>query len=172
MATYDLLTAQYQPFPQSPCFHPLSGMQSHENSLHCKILFSLGCNSQSSLGLLPESLIVFVNNSFAPLLLNNRAPKFLAIVFFSTLPLYLTHPQGLIKTCVKVPKSTPVLSQIPNSNGLLASLDAREASSNSTVKATFISSFTFPHEILPVLHLGWRHSCCRYTSLTLTSSTQ
>lgn len=29
------------------------------------------------------------------------------------LPLYLTHPQGLIKTSVKVLKSTPVLSQIP-----------------------------------------------------------
>lgn len=142
-----LLSPMISWLPNSSLFlssHPfvLSGMQSHENSLHCKVLFSLGCAHQSFLA---SFLSLSKSSSVTPLKqwssqVFGHSLLLQCFLFFSLIPKVWLKP--LCEGSQIYPCSEP------NSNGLLASLDAGEGSSNSMVKVTLIFFFTFPHEIL------------------------
>lgn len=87
------------------------------------------------------------------------------------LPLYLTHPQGLIKTSLWRFSNLPLFWAKFQRSVRVSGCRRRLLKLNGQSHIHFLLHFS-PWNSSPVLHLGSRHSCCLYTSLTFISSMQ
>lgn len=87
------------------------------------------------------------------------------------LPLFLTHPQGLIKTSVWRFSNLPLFWAKFQWSVSISGCWRRLLKLNGQSHINFLLHFS-PWNSSPVFHLGWRHACCLYTSLTFNSSMQ